>query len=262
MDLGIRGKHALVAAASTGLGRAAAVGLGGEGAKLTLAARTEGTLAEAAAEVEKAGGEAHPVVCDLTDGVAIEKLLRAAKERFGPVEILVTNSGGPPPGTFDAADDEAWGKAVDGLLLSVARLVRGTLPEMKEAGWGRIVALASMSVRRPIENLLLSNAVRPAVVGLVKSLALEAGGSGVTCNAIATGYTKTARLDGLAAALAEKEGIEPEEVFRRWGAGIPAGRIGRPEELADLVLFLASERAAYLNGVTVPFDGGGCLCLP
>jgi len=262
MELGIRGRHALVVAASAGLGRATAIGFGGEGARVTLAARREDVLADAAAEVERAGGEAHPVACDLTDPAGIDRLLAAARERFGPVEILVTNSGGPPPGTFDGVDDGAWRGAVDGLLLSVVRLARGTLPAMREAGWGRIVALASVSVRRPIENLVLSNAVRPAVVGLVKSLALEAGGSGVTCNAVATGYTRTERLDGLAAALAGKEGIAPEEVFRRWEASIPAGRIGKPEELADLVLFLASERAAYLNGVTVPFDGGACLCLP
>jgi 3-oxoacyl-[acyl-carrier protein] reductase len=206
--------------------------------------------------VERAGGEAHPFRCDLADASSIRALLEAAERRFGGVDILVTNSGGPPPGSFADLSDEQWQTATESLLFSVIRLARGVLPYMKEKRWGRIVSLVSVSVKQPIENLLLSNAIRPAVVGFAKSLSQETAPHGITVNCVAPGYTRTGRLDELAAARAKRTGSSVEGVFRAWEATIPAGRLGRPEELADLVVFLASERAGYLTGLTIPFDGG------
>ncbi|MFH1679459.1 MAG: SDR family oxidoreductase [Candidatus Eisenbacteria bacterium] len=256
MDLGLGGKSALVAASSTGLGRAVAVALGREGARVTLGARSEENLRAAAREVEEAGGESNPVRCDLTDAASIRALLGAAEKRFGGVDVLVTNSGGPPPGQLADLSEDQWETAVESLLFSVIRLARGVLPHMKEKGWGRIISLVSVSAKQPIENLLLSNTIRPAVVGFAKSLSQEVAPHGITVNCVAPGYTRTGRLDELAAARAERTGAAVEEVFRGWESTIPVGRLGRPEELADLVLFLASERAAYLTGLTVTFDGG------
>jgi 3-oxoacyl-[acyl-carrier protein] reductase len=256
MDLGLKGKSALVAASSTGLGRAVAVALGGEGARVTLAARSEENLAAAARAVEAAGGEANPVRCDLTDAASIDALLRAAERRFGGVDVLVTNSGGPPPGTFGDLSEDQWRTAVESLLFSVIRLSRGVLPHMKERKWGRIVSLVSVSVKQPVENLLLSNTIRPAVVGFAKSLSQEVAPYGITVNCVGPGFTRTARLDELAAARAKKSGTTPEAIFRAWEESIPVRRLGKPEELADLVAFLASERAAYLTGLTITFDGG------
>jgi len=256
MDLGLQGKSALVVASSTGLGRAVAVGFGREGARVTLFARSKESLEEAAREVEGAGGEANPVVGDLTDPATIDTVLRSAHDRFGGVDILVTNSGGPPPGFFPDLSEESWETAFDSLLLSVVRLVRGTVPSMKEKSWGRIVCLVSVSVKQPIGNLVLSNSIRPGVVGLAKSLSGELGPQGITVNCVAPGFTRTGRLDELAAHRAKSEGTTPEEIYRTWESTVPVGRLGKPEELADLVLFLASKRAGYLNGLTIPFDGG------
>lgn len=256
MELRLKGKTALVAAASSGLGRAVAEGLGAEGVRVMLCARSEEKLREAAAEVERAGGEAAVAVCDLTDADSIEQLLNTTQDRFGDVDILVTNAGGPPPGLFDQVSDEAWMTALDSMLLSVIRLVRGTVPSMKKKGWGRIISLTSISVRQPLENLLLSNTVRPGIVGLMKSLVMEFAPHGVTWNCVAPGYTRTSRLEELVAHKAEAGGVTMEDVFRSLESGIPTGRVGDPAELADLVVFLSSERAAYLNGLTIPFDGG------
>ena len=256
MDLGLKGKSALVAASSTGLGRAVAVALGGEGARVMLCSRSEKNLAEAVRLVEAAGGEAHAVVCDLTDRASIDLLLAAADDRLGGVDILVTNSGGPPAGGFADADDEKWETAVESLLFSVVRLVRGVLPHMKKKGWGRIIPLVSVSVKQPIENLLLSNAIRPGVVGLAKTLSAEVAAHGITVNCVAPGFTRTGRLDELAAARAAKTGMTVKQVYEAWESTIPTGRLGEPDELADLVLFLASERSAYLTGLTISFDGG------
>lgn len=256
MELGLKGKSAFVAASSTGLGRAVAVALGGEGVRVALSARSEEKLREAAKAVEAAGGEALPLVADLTDGASIDRALAAANDRFGGVDILVTNAGGPPPGGFDDLNDGQWESAVDHLLFSVVRMVRGVTPHMKKRKWGRIIPITSVSVKQPVENLMLSNAVRPAVVGLAKSLSFELAPHGITVNCVGPTFTRTARLGELAAAKAAKTGATAEEVFGAWEAGIPIGRLGEPEEMADLVLFLASERASFLTGLTITFDGG------
>ncbi|MFH1278836.1 MAG: SDR family oxidoreductase, partial [Candidatus Eisenbacteria bacterium] len=175
---------------------------------------------------------------------------------FGGVDILVTNAGGPPPGGFDDLTDDQWETGVDHLLFSVIRMVRGVVPYMKKKKWGRIIPITSVSVKQPIENLMLSNAVRPAVIGLAKSLSFELAPHGITVNSVGPTFTRTARLEELAAARAAKTGATVKEVFDQWEAGIPIGRLGRPEEMADLVLFLASERASFLTGLTITFDGG------
>ncbi len=256
MDLGIKGKSAFVAASSTGLGRAVAIGFGREGGRVTLCSRSKERLDAAAKAVEAVGGEAHVVVCDIRREEEIRTAVESAVDRFGGVDILVTNCGGPPPGLFDDLDEDRWEDAFRSILLSVVRLADAVLPGMRSRGWGRIVPIVSVSAKQPIENLLLSNTLRPAVVGLAKSLSAEVAGAGITVNCVAPGYTRTERLEELAAYRAEKMQTTVEEVYRSWTATIPARRLGRPEELADLVLFLASERAAYLTGNTIAFDGG------
>jgi len=259
MDLGIQGKSALVVASSTGLGRSVAVGFGREGARVTLCARSEEKLAEAARMVEEAGGEANPVVCDIRDGDGIDFVVDSAGKRFGVVDILVTNCGVPPPGLFGDVDEEKWDDAYESIFLSVVRFVRAALPGMRAKGWGRIIPIVSVSAKQPIDNLLISNSLRPGVVGLAKSLSVELASSGITVNCIAPGYTKTDRLEELAGYRAEKTGktgLKMDDVFREWEESIPVGRLGKPEELADLALFLSSDRAAYLTGNTIAFDGG------
>lgn len=256
MDLGIQGKSALIVASSTGLGRAVAVGFGREGARVTLCARSEEKLVEAGRLAEEAGGEANPVVCDIRDGDAIDFVVGSAVERFGGVDILVTNCGGPPPGLFDDVDEEQWDDGYESIFLSVVRFVRGVLPGMKAKGWGRIIPIVSVSARQPIDNLLVSNAIRPGVVGLAKSLANELAPAGITVNCIAPSFTRTERLDELARFRAEKSGMAVADVYRLWEEGTPVARLGEPDELADLALFLASDRAAFLTGNTIAFDGG------
>ncbi len=256
MDLGLQGKSVLVVASSTGLGCAIAVGFGGEGAHVTLCARSEQTLAEAAGLVEAAGGEANPVVCDITDERAIRNVVERADDRFGGVDVLVTNCGGPPPGLFEEVGEAAWRQAFDQVFLSVVRFTQAVLPHMKEKKWGRIVPIVSISAKQPIENLLVSNTLRPGIVGLAKTLAGEVGRHGITVNCVAPSYTRTDRLQELAEYRSEKTGEHVDQVFDNWAAGMPVGRLGKPEELADLVLFLASEKAAFLTGNTVAFDGG------
>jgi 3-oxoacyl-[acyl-carrier protein] reductase len=256
MDLGLQGKTALVVAASTGLGRAAGVALGREGARVALASRSEERLASAVAAVEKAGGEATAIPCDLADAASIDRLLAGTERALGGVDILVTNAGGPPPGGLGDLGDDAWRAAAEQLLLAPVRLLRGVIPQMKEKGWGRIIPIVSISVKQPIENLLLSNAIRPGVVGLAKTLSFELAPHGITVNCVAPSYTRTGRLGELAEAKAKKTGTSVEQVFAGMKTTIPAGRLGEPEEFGDLVAFLASERAAFLTGLTIPFDGG------
>ncbi len=257
MDLGLEGKTAEVAASSRGLGRAVADELAKEGANLVICARTVGPLEEAGQWIHDAtGAEVVAVPADLSDPEDVERLMKTAEEDFGKVDVLVTNTGGPPPGPFESHSVEAWSTAVAQNLDSVLNLTRAVLPGMKEAGWGRIINITSVAVKQPIDGLILSNAVRAAVTGFAKTLANEVAADGITVNNVMPGFTRTERLDSLAANISETQGISVEEAFERWEAQSPMGRLGEPSEFAALVTFLASERASYITGTSIPVDGG------
>jgi 3-oxoacyl-[acyl-carrier protein] reductase len=253
MDLGLRGKTALVTAASKGMGKACALGFAGEGARVAMCARTENDLRAAAEEVRsKTGAEVLAVPADVTRAADVERLVRQVNEQFGGVDILVANAGGPPRGRFDELTDEQWTAAFELSLLSVVRLVRAVLPTMRQRRWGRIVTIQSTSVKQPIDGLLLSNGVRPGVAGLMKTLAGEVGKDNILVNTVCPGRILTDRFLGGA----KGSGLSPEQYVARHSGDIPLGRVGTPEEFANVVVFLASERASYVTGVAIQVDGG------
>ena len=257
MDLGLKNRVALVAASSKGLGKACALELAREGAQVVICGRAPASLATAAAEIASATGvEVFPVEADLTDGAQIRHLVAETLHRFGQIDILVTNNGGPPAGFFDDFDDEAWLAAHQLTLLSAVRLIRAALPGMRAQQWGRIINITSVSVKQPIDNLLLSNVYRPGVVGLAKTLSAQLAADGITVNNVAPGYTRTGRVLDLAQARAADTGQAVEEVLAGTVSSVPMGRMGEPGELAALVAFLASERAGYITGATIQVDGG------
>ena len=257
MDLGLKDRVAIVAASSKGLGKAVAEGLAREGAKLALCARNEATLNAAAEEIRrKTGAEVLARALDVTQYGKVQALVKETVGRFGRVDICVANAGGPPAKPFAETTVEDWQAGVALNLMSTVYFAREVLPVMQQQRWGRFIAITSVAVKQPIENLILSNAVRSGVSGLVKSLANEYGPHNVLVNNVCPGYTLTARLDELAGKLAAAEGVEPQKIHERWAAQVPMRRLGRPEEFADLVVFLASERASYINGVSIAVDGG------
>jgi len=257
MNLGLKGKSALVGGASRGLGYACAHNLAAEGARVTLCSRDETDISRAAERIrDETGGQVHAVAADQSTPDGIERMLREARERFGPIDILVNNTGGPPPGLFADHDDDAWQAAFEGLILSVVRLCRGVLPEMIARGWGRIITNTSFTVKEPAEQLVLSNALRAAVVALSKTLSREVAASGITVNCVAPGAFDTERLERLFDAQALAQGITPEEIRQQWTDRIPAARILESKELAAAIAFLASEQAAAITGVCLPVDGG------
>ncbi|MBN1290491.1 MAG: SDR family oxidoreductase [Candidatus Latescibacteria bacterium] len=257
MNLGIKGKTAIVCGASQGLGRACAEALASEGVNLVICSRNFDRIFDTARTISQTyGTEVKPVACDLTHPDSPEKLVREAAGKFDGVDILVNNAGGPPPGTFENCDDDAWEKAFNLTLMSAVRMTRAVLPTMADKGWGRIINLASISVKQPIAGLLLSNSLRSAVVGMAKTLSQEVADKGILINTIATGNFDTERLQSLFESRAKSQGITPKEARAKQEATIPIKRIGKPEELAWLVVFLASERASYITGTTISVDGG------
>jgi 3-oxoacyl-[acyl-carrier protein] reductase len=238
MDLGLKDRVAVVAASSKGLGKAVALGLAQEGAKLAICARGEEELCRTAAEI---GDDVMTEVVDVTVEAQVSKFIDAAMRKFGRLDICVTNAGGPPAKKFADTSVEDWRAAVDLNFMSTVYFARAVLPRMKEQLWGRLIAISSVAVLQPVEGLILSNAARSAVRGLVKSLSNEYGPYNVLVNNVCPGYTATERL--------KKLGVHPE-------SQIPLGRVGTPEEFANLVVFLASERAGYITGVSIPVDGG------
>ena len=257
MDLGLRGRRALVMASSRGLGLGIAEALAAEGADVLLTGRTEERLRAGAEAIagRGAGGASH-VVADLADPGAVDALARAAEERMGGVDILVANTGGPPPGRMVEADPGVLARQFDAMVMPVMALARRVLPGMREAGWGRIVVVGSSGVVQPIPNLGLSNALRSTLVGWSKSLAGDVAGDGVTVNMILPGRIHTERVDELDAAAAEREARPVEEVAAASRAAIPMGRYGTVEEFAAVAAFLCSERASYVTGSLVRVDGG------
>ncbi len=257
MELGLGGKVALVAASSRGLGRAVAEELAREGCRLVLCARGEDALREAAAAMREAHGvEIVDVVADLGEPAGIARVLEAAASAFGRVDVLVTNTGGPPAGPFESHSAEAWRTAVRQNLESVVELSRGVLPGMKERRWGRIINVTSIAVKQPVDNLILSNSVRAAVTGFARTLANEVAPFGITVNNVMPGYTRTQRVDELAERNASLRGTSAADQLAVWEGQIPMGRLGEPAEFGAMVAFLASERASYTTGASIPVDGG------
>ena len=257
MDLGLRGKIALVTAASRGLGRAIADALGAEGASLVICARGTDALEEAgAAIVQRTGAEVEMVGADVSTAEGIARAWQHARDRFGRVDVLVTNAGGPPSGPFESHEWDVWQQAVELTLRSAVELTRLVLPGMKERRWGRILNVTSIAVKQPVDGLMLSNSIRAAVTGFGRTLANEVARYGITVNNILPGYTRTERVEQLNAATAAREGVTVEDVSRRIEAQIPMRRLGEPNEFAALAAFLASEQAAYITGQSIAVDGG------
>jgi 3-oxoacyl-[acyl-carrier protein] reductase len=257
MDLGLKTKVALVTAASRGLGRAVAEELAAEGASVIICARNEETINRTANEIAlSTGAELLAVAADVSKPEEVARLVQSGVERFGHIDILVTNAGGPPAGPFESFSLEQWEAATRLLLHSAVELARHVLPGMKERRWGRILNITSIAVKQPVDNLILSNSLRAAVTGFARTLANEVASFGITVNNIMPGYTRTERVEELARMMAEKEGITPAEFVARWEKEIPMRRIGTPREFAALAAFLVSERASYITGTSIPVDGG------
>ena len=257
MDLGLKGRSVVVAAASGGIGLAVAERFAEEGARVAICSRDEERLQAAAERVWERGTAAVLAeVCDVGDQAAVEHFVGRVAAEWGGVDVCVTNAGGPPAKRFLETTAEEWQRAFELNLLSVAHFARAVLPHMQRARWGRIVTITSVSVRQPVDELVLSNAVRAGVPGLVRSLANEFGRDGITVNNVGPGYTATDRLKGLAGRRAEAEGITVEAYLERMGTQAALGRVGRADEVADAIVWLASERASYVTGQTLLVDGG------
>jgi 3-oxoacyl-[acyl-carrier protein] reductase len=257
MDLGLKDRVAMVAASSTGLGQAIALGLAREGARLAMCARTESTLRAAADEIrEQTGVDVMAQAVDVTAHVEVQQFARAVVERFGRIDICVANAGGPPAKSFADTTLEDWQTAANLNLMSTVYLARETLPFMQQQRWGRFIAITSVAAKQPLDGLILSNSVRAGVSGLIKTLSNEYGKYGVLVNSVCPGFTATERLQELAARLAARDNATVEEIEARWVRDTAVGRLGQPHELADVVVFLASERAGYLTGVSIAVDGG------
>lgn len=257
MELGLQGTVAFVAGASQGLGKAIALGLAQEGCNVALCSRRADELSRVAEEIKSKTGTAAVVVpADVTKADEISGAIASTVEQLGRLDILVTNGGGPPAGEFVAQSDEAWQAAFELNLMSVVRMIREALPHLKQSGRGRIINMTSSSVKEPVQSLILSNALRAGVVGLAKTLSTELASDSITVNNIAPGRIDTARIRYLDNARAQAQGITHEEAKAAAIKQIPLGRYGMPEEVANLAVFLASDKAAYITGTTMSVDGG------
>src|SRR5215831_13664571 len=256
MDLGLKDRVAIVAASSQGLGKAVALGLAREGAKLAMCARTESTLEAAADEIRReTGAEILTRAFDVTVHEDVRHFVADTSAHFGRLDICVANAGGPPTKSFADTTLDDWVSASDLNLLSTVCFAKCALPIMQERRWGRFLTITSVSVKQPIDGLVLSNSVRAGVSGLVKTLANEYGQYNVLVNNICPGYTATARLLALGAKLAERDGVTQKDIEDRWARQSALGRVGLPEEFANVVVFLASERAGFVTGASIQVDG-------
>jgi 3-oxoacyl-[acyl-carrier protein] reductase len=257
VDLGLTSRVALVAAASRGLGRAIATELATEGASVVICGRDPDALERARADIAaRSQADVHAVVADVATQEGTDTVAAEALARLGRVDVLVTNAGGPPSGPFESYGWDAWERAVQLTLRSAVELTRLVLPGMKERRWGRIINVTSITVKQPVDGLMLSNSIRAAVTGFARTLATEVAPFGITVNNVLPGYTRTERVEQLNRATAEREGIPVAEVQRRIESQIPMGRLGEPREFAALAAFLASERASYITGQSMAVDGG------
>lgn len=258
MELGIRGRSALVAAASQGLGFACALELAREGASVAICSRDQGRITDAARRIRDAvpGATVRASAVDLSREEACTEFVNDVVAGFGKLDILVTNSGGPTPGSFDQVTLADMRRGVDTTLMSAVALMTAAIPHLRANRWGRIVNILSSTVKQPRTGLLVSNTMRPGILGFAKSISLELAAQRITVNNVAPGFTKTERLDELADHMSKTQRVAPGDVVADWEKTIPARRLGQPEELAAVVAFLCSERASYVTGVTIQVDGG------
>jgi len=257
MDLGLKGKVVLVAGGSMGLGKAVAVECAREGAKVSICALDDAALPRAKEEIETlTGGEVIAVPADLTDLEDARNFVRKSIEHYGTVDVLVNNAGGPPSVPLLEIDDDLWHRGFKLNLMSTIAMTTAVVPVMKEKRWGRIINMTSISVKQPIDGLILSNTIRSGVIGFAKTLSTELAPFNVTVNNVCPGYTLTDRVRNLAKVTAEREHTTSEEIIARWESAIPMGRLGTPEEFAALVAFLASDRSGYITGAAIQIDGG------
>jgi len=257
VESGLKGKVGLVAAASQGLGRAIAEALADEGAQVAICARNEARLAQTAEAIaRRTGATLHAVAADVAETGGIARIAHSTLERFGRVDVLVTNAGGPPAGLFETHDWSVWQRAVELTLRSAVELTRAVLPGMRERRWGRVIHITSLAVKQPIDGLMLSTSIRAAVTGFSRTLANEVATDGITVNTLLPGFMNTDRVVELNHATAAREGVPVREVEARTIARIPMRRLGDPRELAQAAVFLASEHAAYITGQSIAVDGG------
>jgi len=257
MDLGLKNRVALIAASSQGIGLATAEAFAAEGCRVAMCARNGQTLQAAATKIrEQHHAEVFAQALDVTDPAAVTSFVAAVADKFGGVDICVTNAGGPPAKGFLASTLEDWQRAIDANFLSTVYFAREVIPYMQRKHWGRIITITSITTKQPVADLVLSNAVRAAVVGLVKSLANEFGKEGILVNNVGPGFTATDRLKELAKARSAASGKSDQEMFDSWAADAPLKRLGNPREVAETIVWLASERASYVTGQTVLVDGG------
>jgi len=257
MDTGLKNRVAIVAASSQGIGRATAEAFAAEGCRLAMCARNREALQTAAEKIQKQNNAevlAEPL--DVTDASAVHRFVETVVNRFGGVDICVTNAGGPPAKGFLATSLDDWRNAVELNFLSTVYFAREVIPHMQRKSWGRIITITSITTKQPVADLVLSNAVRAAVVGLVKSLANEFGKDGILVNNVGPGYTATDRLKDLAKSRSVAMGKSEDEIFQGWAVEAPLKRLGEPREVAEAIVWLASERASYITGQTILVDGG------
>ena len=257
MDTGLKNRVAIIAASSQGIGLATARALAAEGCRVALCARNEKLLQQVERNIrDEFQVETFAAPLDVTDAAGVARFVAAVLAKFGRVDICVTNAGGPPARGFLGVSLEEWRKAVDQNFLSTVYFAREVIPPMQKQRWGRIITITSITTKQPVSDLVLSNAVRAAVVGLVKSLANEFGKDGILVNNVGPGYTATDRLKELARARSASLGKTEKDVFDGWASDAPLKRVGEPQEVADAIVWLASERASYVTGQTILVDGG------
>jgi len=257
MDTGLRHRVAIIAASSQGIGLAAAHAFAAEGARIAMCARNLETLAAAADKIrQQHNAEVFAEPLDVTDPNAVHRFVEAVVARYGAADICITNAGGPPAKSFLAATTADWRSAIDANFLSAVYFAHEVIPHMQKHHWGRIITITSITTKQPVADLVLSNAVRAGVVGLVKSLANEFGKDGILVNNVAPGFTATDRLKQLAKARSAASGKSEQELFNTWASEAALRRVGEPREVADTIVWLASERASYITGQTILVDGG------
>jgi 3-oxoacyl-[acyl-carrier protein] reductase len=257
METGLKDKVAAVVASSQGIGRATAEAFAAEGCRVAMCARNAQTLETAADKIRnQSGADVFTQAFDVTDGSAVHDFVKNVAGKFGSIDICVTNAGGPPPKGFLAVSIEEWRKAIDVNFLSTVYFAREVIPYMQRQRWGRVITITSITTKQPVPDLVLSNAGRAAVVGLVKSLANEFGKDGITVNNVGPGYTATDRLKELARVRSAALGNSEDEIFAAWANDTALKRVAEPREVADAIVWLASQRASYITGQTILVDGG------